>query len=222
MCYLRAMLEQAAPSPLLTRERIKLLAQDLYMRGGYEGFSFGDIAAELDITRANIHYHFGSKRQLMAALVEGFVEDAITRITRHWTTPGEGFAERLEAQCRDLKTFYANRNAKPGERNVWSPISRLRLDLPVLGELATKALDRVNRAYDACLHAAVADAIAAGELERSAPQDDIVRLLRTTIMSCGPITQDHGSFTEVERLFATIGRTIAVAWGTPALRRKTS
>ena len=202
------------------RDRIKTLAQALYMRGGYEGFSFGDIAAELEITRANIHYHFGSKRQLMAALIEGFVEDALARIARHWTTPGQGFAQRLEAQCGDLKAFHAHFNPVPSERHAWSPISRLRLDLPVLGELAVKALDRVNRGYDKCLRAAIADAVAAGELMPRAPVDDIVRLLRTTIMSCGPITQDHGSFAEVERLFGTIGRTIATAWGTPELARQ--
>jgi len=215
------MLEHVTQAPPLTRERIRSVAQELYMRGGYEGFSFGDIAAALGITRANIHYHFGSKRQLMATLIDSFVEDALTRIARHWTTPGDGFPDRLQAQCRDLQAFYSHFNPNPGERHVWSPVSRLRLDLPVLGNLAATALDRVNRGYDACLRSAVADAIAAGELQQGAPVDDIVRLLRTTIMSCGPITQDHGSFAEVERLFATIGRTIATAWGARPLIRRT-
>jgi AcrR family transcriptional regulator len=201
------------------RDQIRSLAQELYMRGGFEGFSFGDIAAALCITRANIHYHFGSKRQLMAEMIVGFVDDALTRIARHWTSPGQGFAERLRAQCNDLRTFHRHFNPEPGQRNVWSPISRLRLDLPVLGVLAIDALDQVNHGYDRCLRQAVAEAIAAGELRQDAPVDDIVRLLRTTIMSCGPMTQDHGSFAEVEALFTTIGRTISTAWGTPLLRR---
>jgi AcrR family transcriptional regulator len=209
-------IEQAAPM----RDQIRSLAQELYMRGGFEGFSFGDIAAELCITRANIHYHFGSKRQLMAEMIVDFVDDALTRIARHWTSPGQGFAERLRAQCRDLEIFHRHFNPEPGQRNVWSPMSRLRLDLPVLGELAIDALGRVNHGYDQCLRQAVAEAIAAGELRQDAPVDDIVRLLRTTIMSCGPMTQDHASFAEVEALFTTIGRTISTAWGTPSLRRK--
>ena len=207
--------EQTAPM----REQIRRLAQELYMRGGYEGFSFGDIATTLGITRANIHYHFGSKRQLMAEVIDGFVADALVRIERHWTSPGDGFAERLPTQCADLKGFHLHFNPEAGQRNVWSPVSRLRLDLPVLGELAIAALERVNKGYDKCLRQAVAEAISAGELMPSAPVDDIVRLLRTTIMSCGPSTQDHGSFVEVEALFATIGRTIAIAWGTPVLRQ---
>lgn len=208
--------EQTAPM----RDQIRILAQELYMRAGYAGFSFGDIATELAITRANIHYHFGSKRQLMAAMVDGFVADALARINRHWTTPGDGFAERLQAQCQDLRAFHQHFNPQPGQRHVWSPVSRLRLDMPVLGDMAVAALDQVNHGYDRCLHLAVAEAIATGELQDGAPIDDIVRLLRTTIMSCGPITQDHGDFAEVEQLFATIGRTIATAWGTQDLRQK--
>jgi len=206
--------EQTAPM----REQIRSLAQELYMRGGYEGFSFGDIATTLSITRANIHYHFGSKRQLMAAMIDGFVEDALARIVRHWTSSGDSFARRLQTQCTDLKAFHLHFNPQPGQRNVWSPISRLRLDLPVLGDLGIAALERVNHGYDQCLRRAVAEAITQGELTPGAPMDDIVRLLRTTIMSCGPITQDHGNFAEVEALFATIGRTIATAWGTQELR----
>ncbi len=202
------------------REQIRDLAQELYMRGGYEGFSFGDIAAALGITRANIHYHFGSKRQLMAAMIDGFVEDALARIIRHWSSPRDGFAERLRKQCADLRAFHQHFNPLPEQRNVWSPVSRLRLDLPFLGDLATLALARVNQGYDQCLRRAVREAIDTGELRSDAPVDDIVRLLRTTIMSCGPITQDQGSFADVDALFVTIGRTIATAWGTKGLRRK--
>ena len=36
-------IEQGAPM----RDQIRSLAQELYMRGGFEGFSFGDIAAAL-------------------------------------------------------------------------------------------------------------------------------------------------------------------------------
>ena len=79
---------------------------------------------------------------------------------------------------------------------------------------------RSDQGYDQCLRRAVREAIDIGELRADAPVDDIVRLLRTTIMSCGPITQDQGSFADVDALFVTIGRTIATAWGTKGLRRK--
>lgn len=195
-----------------TRERIAAVARDLYVRRGHDGFSFGDIAEAIGTTRANIHYHFGSKRQLMAELIDYFVDDALERIGRHWAAPG-GFCARLRAQRDDLRAFYLHYNPAPGARHVWSPVSRFRLDLPVLGPLAAAALDRVNRGYDACLRRAVQEAVAAGELRADTEVDDVVRLLRTTIMSCGPITQDTGSFTEVERLFTTMETTLLRAFG---------
>lgn len=200
---------EAAP----TRERIKHIAEDFYVLRGYDGFSFGDIAAVIGTTRANIHHHFGSKRKLMAELIDGFVSDAEARIARHWTRPGTPFFDRITAQTEDLHRFYLRFNPAPGDRNVWSPLSRLRLDLPVLGEQAAGALERVNRQYQVTIRQAVDQAIAAGELSADAPAEDIVRILRMTFLSCGPMTQDTGSFAEVEALIAALSRTIAQAWG---------
>jgi hypothetical protein len=40
--------------------------------------------------------------------------------------------------------------------------------------------------------------------------------MRMTLLSCAPMTQDTGSFREVERLLATVGRMIRAAWAAPA------
>ncbi len=114
------------------------------MLRGHDGFSFGDIAGLIGTTRANIHHHFGNKRRLMVELVEGFAAAAAARIERIWATPGESFAARMQAQSDDRRRFYTKFNPQPGTRNVWSPISRIRLDLPELGALAEEALDLVS------------------------------------------------------------------------------
>ena len=49
-----------------TRERIRHVAEELYVLNGHDGFSFGDVAAAVGTTRANIHHHFGNKQRLMA------------------------------------------------------------------------------------------------------------------------------------------------------------
>jgi AcrR family transcriptional regulator len=205
--------DPAAGAPPLTRARIRAIAEDLYVLRGYEGFSFGDVAQEVGTTRANIHHHFGNKQRLMAELIERFAADAEARIAHHWTSGDASFAARLEAQLADLRRFYDRFNPTPGARNIWSPVSRLRLDLPVLGEQASRALERVDRAYDVSLRAALARAVAAGEFAPELPVDDVARMLRVTLLSCAPMTQDSGSFAEIEQLFAAIGRTIAAAWG---------
>lgn len=204
--------DTAVPTP--TRERIRQAAEELYVLHGHGGFSFGDIAAAIGTTRANIHHHFGNKRRLMAELLDGFAADAEARIVHNWTRPGFSFAARMQAQIGDLRRFYDRFNPAGSTRNVWSPVSRLRLDLPALGDLATASLERVNRAYESSLRQALAEAIARGEFRADTAVDDVVRLLRTTLLSCGPITQDTGSFAEVEALLSALARMVEAAWGT--------
>lgn len=52
-----------------TADRILDAAQDLVQRRGYNAVSYGDLAAELDLTTAAIHYHYPSKADLGQALV---------------------------------------------------------------------------------------------------------------------------------------------------------
>jgi len=219
MARARPAASEDSPAPP-TRERIRAVAEDFYVLRGYEGFSFGDIAQAVGTTRANIHHHFGNKQRLMAELIERFATDAEARIALVWTGGAEAsFAARLVAQLADLRRFYDRFNTRDGDRNIWSPVSRLRLDLPVLGEQASSALVRVDRVYDVSLRAALARAVAGGELAADVPVEDIARMLRVILLSCAPMTQDSGSFREIEHLFAAIGRTIAAAWGRTARRR---
>jgi AcrR family transcriptional regulator len=204
------MMDQSSPP---TRDRAKSIAVNLYVLRGYDGFSFNDLAEATSTTRANIHHHFGNKRRLMAELIEDFVADAQHRIAEIWTTQGTTFPDRFAGQLEDLRRFYLRYNHAPGDRNVWSPLARLRLDLPVLGEFGTSALERVDRVYDACLRQAVADAIRARQLASRTPIEDVTRILRVTLMSCAPMTQDSGSFTELEELLAALYRMIVAGWG---------
>lgn len=53
-----------------TRERILEVALHLFSDRGYAGTSIRDIAEELDITKAAVHYHFAAKEQIVMALVD--------------------------------------------------------------------------------------------------------------------------------------------------------
>jgi TetR/AcrR family transcriptional repressor of nem operon len=55
-----------------TTTRILDVAERLLQVRGYNGFSYGDVAAELGITRAALHYHFPGKAELGQALVERY------------------------------------------------------------------------------------------------------------------------------------------------------
>ncbi|MEO6626666.1 MAG: TetR/AcrR family transcriptional regulator [Burkholderiaceae bacterium] len=217
-------LPTAAESPAPTasprmRQQVLLVAEDLYVLRGYNGFSFAHIAQAVQTTRANIHHHFGDKRQLMAELIDKFASDAERRIAHHWVEGDASFSTRMHAQLDDLRVFHRRFNPKPGSRHVWSPLSRLRLDLPVLGELAAGALHRVDNAYERSLGAAMRAAKSRGELAPAASTEDVARVLRMMLLSCAPMTQDTGDFSQIEQLFASMERMIVAASNAPDGKR---
>jgi TetR/AcrR family transcriptional repressor of nem operon len=55
-----------------TTGRILDVAEHMLQVRGYNGFSYGDVAADLDITRAALHYHFKGKAELGQALIERY------------------------------------------------------------------------------------------------------------------------------------------------------
>ncbi len=80
-----------AQAPASTAQRILDVAERLVQSQGYNGFSYADIAVELGVTKASLHYHFASKAELGEALIERYsvrFSEALEGIDS--TTPGPG------------------------------------------------------------------------------------------------------------------------------------
>src|SRR5438270_10797477 len=66
-----------------TAERILDIAQRLVQTRGFNNFSYADVAKELGITTASLHYHFRGKAELGRALITRYAErfgEALDRI----------------------------------------------------------------------------------------------------------------------------------------------
>jgi TetR/AcrR family transcriptional repressor of nem operon len=66
-----------------TPTRILDVAERLLQRRGFNGFSYADVARELGLTKASLHYHFAGKAELGEALVDrytGTFADALVAI----------------------------------------------------------------------------------------------------------------------------------------------
>jgi TetR/AcrR family transcriptional repressor of nem operon len=57
-----------------TAAQILDVAERLVQNRGFNGFSYADVAAELGITKASLHYHFASKADLGEALMRRYSE----------------------------------------------------------------------------------------------------------------------------------------------------
>ncbi len=66
---------------LSTRQRILDVATALFIDKGYEGTSLREVAERVGVTKAALYYHFASKAEIVAALLEPF-ED----IQREWVS----------------------------------------------------------------------------------------------------------------------------------------
>jgi TetR/AcrR family transcriptional regulator, transcriptional repressor for nem operon len=62
---------RAAP-PTAAATAILDVAEQLAQTRGYNGFSYADIASQLGVTKASLHYHFPSKAELGRALIERY------------------------------------------------------------------------------------------------------------------------------------------------------
>ena len=80
------------------------VAERLAQTRGFNGFSYADIAAELGVTKASLHYHFPSKAALGRALIDRYAEgfgEALNRIEESGL-PGFGRLERYVAIYGDV------------------------------------------------------------------------------------------------------------------------
>jgi len=76
--------------------RILECARTLIAAGGYNGFSYADISAEVGITKASIHHHFPKKSDLVRVLLQRYRAEAaagLAGLTAKITNP----LERLRA-----------------------------------------------------------------------------------------------------------------------------
>jgi TetR/AcrR family transcriptional repressor of nem operon len=86
-----------------TSEEILASAQTLIMSGGYNGFSYADIAEVVGIRKASIHHHFPSKVDLVREMVKQYREVGVA---------GVAALERNVSNPADILKVYADHWAK--------------------------------------------------------------------------------------------------------------
>lgn len=94
-----------------TRHQIIEAADRLFYRQGYDHTSFSDIADVVQISRGNFYYHFKSKDEILAAVIDRRLAETQKMLDR-WQAEGQGAAERLRSfieilvvNRRDIKRY---------------------------------------------------------------------------------------------------------------------
>jgi TetR/AcrR family transcriptional repressor of nem operon len=88
-----------SPTDSSAPDRILDVAQQLVQTRGYNAFSYADIAAALNVTKASLHYHFPSKAHLGHSLV--------TRYETRFRKLIEGITDKRASAAEMLRSYVA-------------------------------------------------------------------------------------------------------------------
>jgi TetR/AcrR family transcriptional regulator, transcriptional repressor for nem operon len=173
------------------------VAEKLVQTRGYNGFSYADVAEQLAVTKASLHYHFATKADLGHALIvryrEGFL-NALGAIDRDVTAPIDKLTSYADLYKAVLKE------------------GRMCLCGMVAAEYATlpKAMqDEIRRffaANETWLSAVVEEGARAGVLRPNGAPVDTARLIVSALEGAMLVARVHRN---VEWFDATARRVLA-------------
>lgn len=200
-----------------TRSAIKRLAEELLIRHGYRGMGYAEIATRLGTTRANIHYHFGSKAALIDEVLADYVDATLGALRGIWTASETRLPDKLNQMLVFSRQRYDRFN--PGEDLVrpWSLISRLRQDQELLSDEGRARLAHFSGEMRGLFTAALAPAAAAGEIAGNV--EAAATLLVAIADSAAPITIAEGGFAGLEAAYSALAQLIGASLVDASARR---
>lgn len=187
-----------------SRDAIKTVALDLLIAHGYRGMSFADIASSLGVTRANVHYHFGSKANLIDEVLTDYVRATLLLLEEIWTASDTSFRDKLAQTLRYSRTRYRTFNGTHGNPKTskpWSLISRLRQDEDMLAPSGRAQLRQFTAKLHAMFSQAAQRAFGAGELRQGVSPAATAILLVVVVDNATPITMTDGGFGALEAAY---------------------
>ena len=175
-----------------TRTRILDSAERIVQARGYNGFSYADVAAELGITKASLHYHFAGKTELGQALVTRYAERFSAALEQIERTVSDGPA-RLDAYAALYAEVLRGR--------------RMCLCGMLAAEYATlpqSIRDRLISFFDqneAWLERVLEQGSADGSLHLSAPPREVAQLIVSALEGAMLVARPYG---EIDRFDAAV------------------
>ncbi|MDB5539613.1 MAG: putative TetR-family transcriptional regulator [Devosia sp.] len=187
-----------------SRSAIKQLASDLLIRHGYRGMGYAEIATQLGITRANIHYHFGSKAELIDEVLADYVAATLDSLRKVWANEGTSLPEKLKQMLVFSRQRYNRFNARGEPIRPWSLISRLRQDQDLLSASGRTLLAKFSTELHDVFAGALSLAAAAGEIRGDV--EAATTLLVAIADSAAPITIAEGGFMGLEAAYGALAK----------------
>ncbi len=195
-----------------TRDSIKHVARQMFISRGLTAVTFADIADRVGTTRANLHYHFGSKGALIREVFQETFAAVSQTLNEIWVKPGLTLDERIALTAQDARQRYDEFNPTGRERSPWSLSARARFENEVLGDDILAGIVTMSREFEEDVARAVKQAIRSGELRPDAPVREIVLLISPLWYFGSPITQFAG-WDKLDQHYTAVRNVIRRAYG---------
>lgn len=195
------------------KAQIKKAARDLFIQRGIGDVSYGDIAEVVHTTRANLHYHFGNKQALVAAVFQETFDAVEARFREIWIEPGQTLDQRIALTAEDCRQRFLEFNTDERGRNPWSLSARARYENHLLSEDIQRGISGMSRQFEEYLAHAVKLAIGNGELRPDTPVRSVVMLL-TPLWYYGSLLTQHSGLNKLLDHYTAVRDTIRAAYGT--------
>lgn len=159
---------------LNTSHSILRCAQSLIVAGGYNGFSYADIAKVIGIRNASIHHHFPSKADLVRVLVARYREEAAAGM--------EELARRVPDAPGQLRAYAKYWEACiVDDKAPFCVCALLASELPMLPEEVALEVKAHFRALSGWLASALERGAKQGDFQLAAPAKVEAEIFMATI-----------------------------------------
>lgn len=159
------------------REHVVAIASELFIRRGVANTSMDDVVRESGVSKSNIYYHFKSKDEILAAVVDHridlFQREVVEPVMRHHS------ASVMDA----LKAFVSNVTAELAGRDCVGgcPFITLAIQAASTNVAVKERIARFFADQTATLEKMIAFAVLRGEIRKEVQPAEAAGLLMSTI-----------------------------------------
>jgi TetR/AcrR family transcriptional repressor of nem operon len=165
------------------------VAESLVQQRGFNGFSYADVAADLGITTASLHYHFAGKAELGSALIRRYADRFFTAL------------DVIEQRTSDAPArlhAYADLYLKVLSEDRLCLCGMLAADYATLPEPMRAAVLSFFDANEAWLDRILAEGRAAGELQFAGPSVDCARMVISSMEGAMLVARPYGDLSRFQ------------------------
>jgi TetR/AcrR family transcriptional repressor of nem operon len=187
-----------------TAARILDIGERLVQVRGFNGFSYADVASELDMTKAALHYHFPGKAELGRALIE--------RYTLRFTEALADIDERIP-DAPDKLAAYAGLYSEVLRGQRMCLCGMLAAEYQTLPEPMRDAVIAFIDLNEAWVERVLSDGQRAGTITLAGPASDAARLIVGGLEGAMLVARPYGDLarfdTAAEGLLAGFSAAVA-------------